>query len=341
MHLPTFLLTALVAPLVAGHPGHDHAKELGTRLEFLANNKNDLSHCAEKMRTRGLFAANAQRRSELAETILKKRGLEARAISDSHKSTASYTAQTELSTIFAGNSSCVLSPEQIEGPYYVSGERIRQDVTEDQDGVPLAVDIQVVDMDTCEPIPGAYLEIWHCNATGVYGGVVASGNGVGDQDKANLNNTWLRGVQKTDAHGAVQFHTIFPGHYIGRTTHIHVAVHLKAEPQANGTLLDTTAAHVGQMYFDQDLIAAVEKQAPYTANKQALTTNSQDFLLTAAGQTSDPVMEYVVLGKGVEDGLLAWLGFGVNTTLAREMSAAATIYESGGVANPNAEYYNV
>lgn len=76
MHLPTFLLTALVAPLVAGHPGHDHAKELGTRLDFLANNKNDLSHCAEKMRTRGLFAANAQRRSQLAETILKKRGLE-------------------------------------------------------------------------------------------------------------------------------------------------------------------------------------------------------------------------------------------------------------------------
>jgi sulfur relay (sulfurtransferase) complex TusBCD TusD component (DsrE family) len=75
MHLPTILLTGLVAPLVAGHPGHDHAKELGTRLEFLANNKNDLSHCAEKMRTRGIAAANAQRRSQLAENLLKKRGL--------------------------------------------------------------------------------------------------------------------------------------------------------------------------------------------------------------------------------------------------------------------------
>ncbi len=146
----------------------------------------------------------------------------------------------------------------------------------------------------------------------------------------------LRGVQKTDADGAVQFHTIFPGHYTGRTTHIHVAVHLKAQAQANGTLLDTTAAHVGQMYFDQDLITAVEKNAPYTANKQALTTNAQDFLLTGAAGSSDPVMEYVVLGSGVGDGLLSWLSFGINTTLAREINPAVTLYESGGVANPNA-----
>ncbi|KAK3899841.1 Intradiol ring-cleavage dioxygenase [Staphylotrichum tortipilum] len=343
MHFSRLLSTSLMAALVTGHPGHDHSQELNARLEFLANNKNDLSHCAEKMLARGLDAANSRRRSDLAGQLLKKRGLEVRDIAsytDSHKSSAKFTAETDLATVFAGNSSCALSPEQVEGPYYVAGERIRKDVTETQQGVPLAVDIQVVDMVTCDPIPGAYLEIWHCNATGIYGGVVAGGNG-NNQDKSNLNNTMLRGAQKTDKDGAVQFHTIFPGHYTGRTTHIHVAVHLKAVAQANGTLLDTTAAHVGQMYFDQDLITEVEKNAPYTANKQPLTTNAQDFILTGAAGSSDPVMEYVVLGKGVADGLLSWLSFGINTTLAREISPAVTgcdmpLYETGGEANPNA-----
>lgn len=65
-----------MAALVASHPGHDHSKELNARLEFLANNKNDLSHCAEKMRARGLDAANSRRRSELAGQLMKKRGLE-------------------------------------------------------------------------------------------------------------------------------------------------------------------------------------------------------------------------------------------------------------------------
>ena len=76
MHFSRLISTSLMAALVAGHPGHDHSKELNARLEFLANNKNDLSHCAEKMRARGLDAANARRRSELAGQLLKKRGLE-------------------------------------------------------------------------------------------------------------------------------------------------------------------------------------------------------------------------------------------------------------------------
>lgn len=145
----------------------------------------------------------------------------------------------------------------------------------------------------------------------------------------------LRGAQKTDQDGAAQFASIFPGHYIGRTAHIHVAVHLNATAQANGTLLDTTAAHVGQMYFDQDLIDAVETRVPYTFNTQPLTTNAQDFLLAGALLTSDPIMEYVVLGGGIDDGLLAWLSFGVNVTLAREIFSAATLYADGGVQNQN------
>ena len=175
-----------------------------------------------------------------------------------------------------------------------------------------------------------------CNSTGVYSGVSASGNGNSASDTSNLDATFLRGVQPTDDDGVSQFQTLFPGHYTGRTTHIHVMVHLNATPFANNTLIDTTASHVGQTFFDQDLITQVEATSVYAANTQTLTTNADDSILSEEAETSDPFMSYVLLGDSVEDGLLAWLAFGVNTTLSKEVSAAATYYEGGGQANPNA-----
>lgn len=78
----------------------------------------------------------------------------------SHLSTEDYTLDTPEETIFSGNSSCVLSPEVTEGPYYVAGEYIRTDVTDEQEGVALHLELQVLDIDTCEPVTGAYTEIW-------------------------------------------------------------------------------------------------------------------------------------------------------------------------------------
>lgn len=88
------------------------------------------------------------------------------------------------------------------------------------------------------------------------------------------------------------------------------------------------------MYFDQDLSNEVETNYPYTANTQALTTNAEDSLLIAALEESDnnPIVEYVLLGDDVSDGVLAWLSFGVNTTLVSEVSAAAIYYAGGGEA---------
>lgn len=113
--------------------------------------------------------------------------------------------------LFAGNNSCILVPETTQGPYWVSGELVREDITEEQEGVPLTLDIQIIDVNTCEPVPQAYLEIWHCNSTGVYSGVVASGNG-NNNDSTNLDATFLRGVQQSDESGVVSFDTLVPGH---------------------------------------------------------------------------------------------------------------------------------
>lgn len=170
-----------------------------------------------------------------------------------------------------------------------------------------------------------------CNSTGVYSGVSAANNGDSDTDTSNLNATFLRGVQETDSDGVVIFDTLVPGHYTGRTNHIHILVHPNATAQANGTILDTTASHVGQLFFDQDLITEVEATTTYLANTQDLTTNDEDSILQQEAASSDPYAEYVLLGDSIEDGILGWLAFGINTSLANTVSAAATLYDTGGV----------
>jgi protocatechuate 3,4-dioxygenase beta subunit len=65
---------------------------------------------------------------------------------------------------------CVFNPEQEEGPYYVDRELLRGDITEGKIGVPLRVRVTIVDAKTCAPLPNAALDIWHCDASGVYSG---------------------------------------------------------------------------------------------------------------------------------------------------------------------------
>ena len=215
---------------------------------------------------------------------------------------------------------------------WVQGELVRKDVTEDQKGVPLTLDIQIIDVNTCKPVPEAFLEIWHCNSTGVYSGVVANGNG-NYNDKTNINNTFLRGIQKSDSEGVVVMDTLFPGHYTGRTTHIHVMTSRNATVNANETLSGGSITHVGQMFFDQDLISLVTKQEPYASNTQTLTPNSKDYIMREEASDVDPVIEYVLLGDDVSEGLFGWLSFGMDTRNAFNVTPAAYLTDHGGVAN--------
>lgn len=132
---------------------------------------------------------------------------------DHDVSTTGYTLDTPLATIFDSNSTCSLVPEVTIGPYFVSGELIRTDITDGESGVPLHLDLQFVDTSSCTAVEDLLIDIWHCNATGVYSGVSASGQG-------GLDTTSFRGVQATDTDGVAQFDTIVPGHYTGRAVHI-------------------------------------------------------------------------------------------------------------------------
>jgi protocatechuate 3,4-dioxygenase beta subunit len=161
---------------------------------------------------------------------------------------------------FDRSATCTVTPEQTEGPYYFDVDSIRRDIREDRDGDLLRLGLRVRDASTCTPIPDAVVDVWHSDAAGDY-------SGFGD---APEDSTFLRGAQVTDADGIVEFVTVYPGWYPGRTPHIHAKVHL-----------DRTTALTTQVYFDDDLSASVFEHDPYAARGPADTTNEDDGIFDA------------------------------------------------------------
>ncbi|KAL5376451.1 hypothetical protein DPSP01_010461 [Paraphaeosphaeria sporulosa] len=328
MHLKSILASALVVATSYAHPGHSNQKELHARREFLSRHVNNIDHCASMHEASGLRTRAIERRAALANTLSRRQDSP---LSKSHKSDKGYNVDTDPKEIFASKKSCVLTPEATEGPFYVTGEYIRSKLVDDQKGIPLHLDIQLVDVNNCHPMKDVFLELWSANSTGVYSGAMSPINGLnGATDTSNLNKSFLRGLQVTSADGVAQFETTFPGHYDGRATHLHIMSHLNATAQANGTVWDLTATHAGQLFFDQDLITAVEKTAPYTVNRQRLTLNRADGTLLQEMATSDPFLEYVMLGNNIGDGVLAWYQLGVNPAFSRKIMAVALNYKEGG-----------
>ena len=101
----------------------------------------------------------------------------------------------------------------------VTGELVRQDILTGEKGAITHLDINIIDTSSCKPVTDAYVEMWGSNATGVYTGVQAKGNGDGSATAIATNA--LRGVQPTGANGTATFITLIPGHYVGRTNHLH------------------------------------------------------------------------------------------------------------------------
>lgn len=212
----------------------------------------------------------------------------------------------------------------------MTGEQIRSNVTDGQKGVPMHLEMQYIDIKTCKPATNVLVDIWACNALGIYSGVSASGQG-------GLNTAYLRGVQKTDTDGVVSFDTNFPGHYSGRATHEHIITHVGATVQPNGSYTGGHINHLSQLFFDPALTNAVEATAPYNQNKIAHTTNDADgFTGYAASKAYDPFPSYIFLGNKVEQGLFVWSLVGIDQTLDVTTYAANTAYvdATGGHNNP-------
>ncbi|GFN11423.1 hypothetical protein AtubIFM55763_009995 [Aspergillus tubingensis] len=330
-----------LAGLAIAHPGAHEPNSFTdvSKRAFLHNAQRSLSQCAGQLKRSGVHERAASRRAALYETY-KKRSLGLRSteqvVNTSHHSSLQVTPNTPESELFPKDPVCILAPEGEVGPFWVKGELIRHDVSDGEPGVPLILDGQFIDINTCEPIQDLYWDVWNCNATGIYSGVQSSMNGNGN-DSSNLDKTFLRGLQKTDSDGVAGFKTVFPGHYSGRATHIHVIAHVGAQVLANNTLSGGHIPHIGQLFFDQDLISQVEATYPYNTSTVAITENADDHVVQVetADSNSDPFFEYALLGDTVADGILGWITLGINVTASHDTSAtyAATLTSSGGVSN--------
>jgi protocatechuate 3,4-dioxygenase beta subunit len=182
-------------------------------------------------------------------------------------STAATTTTTTSGTTGTGtggsSASCVLIPEETQGPYPLFGDiasasaYMRQDITEGRQGVPLELLLTIVNVNNnCAPVTDALVYVWHCDKDGVYSGYNQPGsNAVGE--------TFCRGVQMTDATGLVRFTTIYPGWYTGRITHVHFRVYL-------GNALEATS----QLAFPQTITAEVYRSALYAARGQNTSVGS-------------------------------------------------------------------
>jgi protocatechuate 3,4-dioxygenase beta subunit len=173
--------------------------------------------------------------------------------------------------------SCIVRPEQMEGPYFVDERLHRSDIRSDpingqiKQGTPLTLTFQVMSLnaDNCRPLPGAQIDIWHCDAVGVY-------SDVQDPGFDTRGQKFLRGHQITDIRGEAQFVTIYPGWYPIRTIHIHLKI--RTAPVAQKSFEFTS-----QIYFPDELTDHVHSALPYSSKGRRRVRNRHDFIFRDGG----------------------------------------------------------
>jgi protocatechuate 3,4-dioxygenase beta subunit len=199
------------------------------------------------------------------------------------------TTTTTTTTTAGGSSTCAVIPSETEGPYPSNSLLLRRDITEGKAGLPLTVQLMVVNVNSsCTPVPGATVEIWHCDASGYYSEYSQPGYD-------GRSATYLRGAQTTDSTGVVTFTSIYPGWYSGRATHIHVEVYV------NGVSVKTT-----QLAFPESVTSAVYGTGVYTSKGQNPTGNDGDNVFSD-GHT----LELATLTGDITNGYTAALQIGI------------------------------
>jgi protocatechuate 3,4-dioxygenase beta subunit len=185
------------------------------------------------------------------------------------------TADAATSAGDAGSDgTCTSTLEGEVGPYFADDSADgfnRSDIlsnldgTSTQTGVPLTLTIYIYDaQNSCAAFAGAQVDIWHCNASGVYSDI---------SSESTASEQWLRGYQISDSTGKVSFTTIVPGWYQGRTTHIHLRIRSSYDESAG--LSDGT--NTTQVFFSQTLVDTLATSiSPYNSEGTNPTTNASD-----------------------------------------------------------------
>jgi protocatechuate 3,4-dioxygenase beta subunit len=187
------------------------------------------------------------------------------------------TTTTTTTTTPVTSSACAVTPAETIGPYPSLTDLVRSDIREGKSGTTLTLTIAVVNTNAgCNPVSGANVEIWQCDAAGNY-----------SQYGTQTAQTYLRGIQTTNSNGEVTFTTVYPGWYQGRATHIHVEV------VRNGSSVKVT-----QIAFPESANAAVYATGVYASRGSNPTSNSSDGIFAdslaseLATVTGDPTSGY-------------------------------------------------
>lgn len=196
------------------------------------------------------------------------------------QSSAIVVADSAPETVLTG---CVTTPSQTEGPYYFDTGELRRDITEGLPGTPLLVSLRFVEAATCEPIPGATVDIWHTDPKGVYSGYADQGVG------GTTGETFLRGKQVTDANGVAEFETLYPGWYPTRAVHIHYMAYTN-----EGRLITS------QLYFPDAVSEAVYRTEPYAARGPHPVTNDDDGIFPGDAPAGSQVGRVTENGEGYQ-----------------------------------------
>lgn len=202
-------------------------------------------------------------------------------------------------------SSCVVETEETEGPYPLrailgNSAMVRADIREGRTGVALTLRIKLVDVNnSCAPITGAWVYIWHCDKDGLYSGYNASNNA----GQANL--TYLRGIQQTDSSGRVTFRTVYPGWYAGRITHVHCMVFLAGSSLGSSS---SSAMATTQFAFPATITTAVYGSALYAKGQNTSVTSFASDNVFSDGTST----EMLTLSGSVAAGFAGGIVLGIN-----------------------------
>ena len=295
------------------HDGHDSGSELDRGLTY------DVNSLLRRRGALGLLGGAGLVALAGCASAVTSAGSTSASASASASATAGASGSAAATTSAAAAASAVAAPaasptaattvvdEETAGPYPGDGSNgkdvlvqsgvVRKDISTSIGsgtrvaGVPMTLNLTVTDSSKGYAAwAGAAVYVWHADGQGRYS----------MYSRGVENETFLRGVQSTDASGTATFTSVVPGCYDGRWPHIHFEVYAsEAQATASGQIVRTSQIALPQAVCEQ--VYGDTTAYPQSAANLARVSLTKDMVFGNDGGihqlatvTGDPSTGYVV-----------------------------------------------